>query len=88
MIYVARSARGRGVGRGLLEELVAESEAAGIWYLDPPSRRVPENEASLRLHESCGFRRVGVHESSGGTTACGATSCCSSAASSAVGQTP
>jgi L-amino acid N-acyltransferase YncA len=60
MIYVGRSARGQGVGRTLLEELVAESESAGIWTLQ--AGVFPENEPSLRLHESCGFRRVGVRE--------------------------
>jgi L-amino acid N-acyltransferase YncA len=60
MIYVGRRARGQGVGRRLLEELVAESESAGIWTLQ--AGVFPENEPSLRLHESCGFRRVGVRE--------------------------
>src|SRR5579884_4183128 len=32
-VYVARSARGRGVGRALLEELCAHSDAARIWTL-------------------------------------------------------
>src|SRR3712207_3636009 len=32
-VYVARRARGRGVGRTLLSELVRRSEAAGLWTL-------------------------------------------------------
>ena len=60
MVYVARRARGHGVGRSLLEALVAEAEAAGIWTLQ--AGIFPENEPSLRLHEACGFRRVGVRE--------------------------
>jgi phosphinothricin acetyltransferase len=59
-VYVAASARGRGVGRVLLESLVRRTEAAGIWTLQ--TGIFPENTASVRLHESCGFRVVGVRE--------------------------
>jgi L-amino acid N-acyltransferase YncA len=59
-VYVAGHARGRGVGRALLEELVARSEAAGIWTLQ--AGVFPENEASVALHLACGFRTVGVRE--------------------------
>ena len=59
-VYVAPAARGRGVGRALLEAMVRESEAAGIWTLQ--TGIFPENAASLALHESCGFRVLGVRE--------------------------
>jgi L-amino acid N-acyltransferase YncA len=59
-VYVACWAQGRGVGRGLLEEVVARSEAAGIWTLQ--AGIFPENKPSLRLHLVCGFRLVGVRE--------------------------
>jgi L-amino acid N-acyltransferase YncA len=59
-VYVASWAQGRGVGRALLEELIALSEAAGIWTLQ--AGIFPENEASLRLHLGGGFRLVGVRE--------------------------
>jgi phosphinothricin acetyltransferase len=59
-VYVAARARGRGVGRALLRALIAASEAAGIWTLQ--AGVMADNEASLRLHERCGFRRVGVRE--------------------------
>jgi L-amino acid N-acyltransferase YncA len=59
-VYVAAWARGRGVGRALLEELITRSEAAGIWTLR--AGIFPENKASVRLHMVCGFRLVGVHE--------------------------
>jgi L-amino acid N-acyltransferase YncA len=57
-VYVAASARGRGVGKALLEALVRESEVNGIWTLQ--AGIFPENVASVKLHESCGFRQVGV----------------------------
>jgi L-amino acid N-acyltransferase YncA len=59
-VYVAGAARGAGVGRGLLDELVERSEQAGYWTLT--AGVFPENEASIRLHEACGFRKVGIRE--------------------------
>jgi L-amino acid N-acyltransferase YncA len=57
-VYVAEEARGRGVGRALLEALVLESETVGFWAL--LAGIMVENTASLTLHERCGFERVGV----------------------------
>lgn len=59
-VYVAGSARGRGVGRALLQALVTESERANIWTLQ--AGIFPENAASLALHKSCEFREVGRRE--------------------------
>ena len=59
-VYVASWAQGRGVGRALLQELIARAEAAGIWTLQ--AGIFPENKASVRLHLGCGFRLVGVRE--------------------------
>jgi L-amino acid N-acyltransferase YncA len=59
-IYVAEAARRSGVGRLLLEELVERSERAGYWTLN--AGLFPENEVSLRLHQACGFRVIGVRE--------------------------
>ncbi|HTJ14356.1 MAG TPA: GNAT family N-acetyltransferase [Dinghuibacter sp.] len=59
-VYIATAYRGKGVGKALLEALVAESEAGGIWTLQ--AGIFPENVASIRLHESVGFRRVGTRE--------------------------
>ena len=59
-VYVASTARGRGVGRALLEALLAGADEAGIWTVQ--TAIFPENEASLALHERCGFRVVGRRE--------------------------
>jgi phosphinothricin acetyltransferase len=59
-VYVAAAWRGRGVGRALLEALVAASEAHGIWTLQGST--FPENTASLRLQAECGFGVVGRRE--------------------------
>ena len=59
-VYVARQARGLGVGRRLLEALIAGAERAGLWTIQ--TSIFPENRASLVLHERCGFRVVGRRE--------------------------
>jgi L-amino acid N-acyltransferase YncA len=59
-VYVAESARGRGVGRALMEALVAEADAAGFWTIQ--TSIFPENAASVALHERLGFRLVGRRE--------------------------
>lgn len=59
-IYVDPGARGRGVGRRLLEQAIASSEEGGIWTLQAGVMK--ENAASLALHLRCGFRVVGVRE--------------------------
>jgi len=59
-VYVDPAVQGQGVGRALLEALIASTEAVGIWTIQ--SGIFPENVASLALHERCGFRVVGVRE--------------------------
>ena len=59
-VYVAPSAAGRGVGRLLLDALVASTEYAGIWTIQ--SAIFPENVASLALHRAAGFREIGRRE--------------------------
>ena len=59
-VYVGKRWRGQGVGRALLDALVVESERNGIWTLQ--ASIFPENEGSIALHKSCGFREVGRRE--------------------------
>jgi L-amino acid N-acyltransferase YncA len=59
-VYVDPAARGRGVGRQLLDALIASTEGAGIWTIQ--SGIFPENTASLALHQAAGFRVVGTRE--------------------------
>jgi L-amino acid N-acyltransferase YncA len=59
-VYVETAARGRGVGAALLATLIPASEAAGIWTLIAGVQA--NNPASLALHETAGFRRIGVQE--------------------------
>jgi L-amino acid N-acyltransferase YncA len=59
-VYVDREHRGQGVGRRLMESLVADADAAGLWTIQ--TSVFPENAASLALHERLGFRVVGRRE--------------------------
>ena len=59
-VYVTETARGRGVGRALMEGLFAAADEAGIWTVQ--TSVFPENEASVALHERVGFRVVGRRE--------------------------
>jgi L-amino acid N-acyltransferase YncA len=59
-IYIHSSARGKGVGKGLLLALIKESEKNGIWTLQ--GGVFPQNKASIALLKSCGFREVGIRE--------------------------
>ncbi len=59
-IYVAAAARGEHVGSALLERLIENSEAVGIWTVQ--AGIFPENAASVQLHLHHGFRVVGTRE--------------------------
>lgn len=56
-IYIDQSHARRGIGRLLLGALIESSEHAGLWTLQ--AGIFPENEASIALHEGCGFRLLG-----------------------------
>lgn len=57
-VYVHQSARGRGVGRALMETLLARAKAVGIAVV--LARIVEGNPASRSLHEAMGFATIGV----------------------------
>ncbi|MGZ8501842.1 MAG: N-acetyltransferase family protein [Candidatus Limnocylindrales bacterium] len=57
-VYVAPDAQRHGIGRRLVEAAIEASEEAGVWTI--MAGILPENVASLALHERAGFRRIGV----------------------------
>jgi phosphinothricin acetyltransferase len=57
-VYVARGARGRGVGERLLYDLIAAANGSGFHSII--ARIVGENTESIRLHEKVGFTLVGT----------------------------
>lgn len=59
-VYVASAACGRGVGRLLMDTLVAAAADAGVWTIQ--TSVFPENAASMALHARAGFRVVGRRE--------------------------
>jgi L-amino acid N-acyltransferase YncA len=63
-VYVAHDARGRGIGRALLERLLAEGERAGIRQVIAIIGATG-GEASIALHRRFGFRHVGRLEAVG-----------------------
>ncbi|MEY2532570.1 MAG: hypothetical protein QOF29_480 [bacterium] len=62
-VYVARSARGRGVGRVLLDGLCTAAEAAGLHKIT--SRIFEDNAASIAVHVAAGFDVVGLQRRHG-----------------------
>jgi phosphinothricin acetyltransferase len=62
-VYVAREARGRGVGSRLLPEL--EVQARRIGYHKMVLAGFPWNTAGTRLYERCGFQVVGTYHEQG-----------------------
>jgi phosphinothricin acetyltransferase len=62
-VYVAPTARGRGIATALLEALAVAAEQAGYHKLT--SRVFTTNGASLALHRATGFTEVGVQRRHG-----------------------
>ncbi|MEM7233827.1 MAG: arsinothricin resistance N-acetyltransferase ArsN1 family B [Planctomycetota bacterium] len=59
-VYLAERARGRGLGRRIYDALLRVLEDLG--YANAYAGIALPNEASVRLHESMGFRSIGVFE--------------------------
>ncbi len=58
-IYLAPASAGRGLGRLLLQELMAQAERAGVRKLIAVIGD-SANQGSIGVHRSCGFQSVGV----------------------------
>lgn len=63
-VYVDESAQGQGVGRGLLEAVIARCEA-GPWRQMTAVIGDTANTGSIALHARLGFRHVGTLEAVG-----------------------
>ncbi|MGL5415106.1 MAG: GNAT family N-acetyltransferase [Clostridium sp.] len=59
-IYIKEDSRGKGVGKALLNKVIEISEENDIWSLQ--SVIIKENIESIKLHQKCGFREIGVKE--------------------------
>jgi phosphinothricin acetyltransferase len=59
-VYVAEGARGKGIGRLLLQAVIEASEKDGRWTLQ--ASVFPENASTIALHSGCGFRVLGRRE--------------------------
>ncbi len=62
-IYVASTARGSGVGKALLNELIVMAEARGFHTI--LAHIAGGHEASIALHSACGFELTGVQREVG-----------------------
>ncbi|NDH97689.1 MAG: N-acetyltransferase family protein, partial [Actinobacteria bacterium] len=62
-VYVDAGARGLGVGKALLNEIVAMAKARGFHTV---IAHISDTEgASVALHQACGFKVVGVQQEVG-----------------------
>jgi L-amino acid N-acyltransferase YncA/DNA-binding transcriptional ArsR family regulator len=59
-LYVGDGHRGRGVGKALIHRQVTAADTADLWTLQ--TAIFPENRPSIALHQSAGFRTLGVRE--------------------------
>lgn len=58
-LYLRDDARGAGIGRSLLEELLRLGAIAGVREVIAVIANTPDAVPSIRLHEKAGFARVG-----------------------------
>ncbi|MGZ9100323.1 MAG: N-acetyltransferase family protein [Brevundimonas sp.] len=64
-IYVETGARGRGVGRALLEGLIARTRDRGLRHVIGAISDSETSAASIALHRSLGFRNAGLYRQVG-----------------------
>lgn len=64
-IYVEAEARGRGVGRSLLEALIERVEAMGLRHVIGAISDSETSAASIALHRRLGFRDAGAYRQVG-----------------------
>lgn len=57
-LYVHEAHRGQGVGKALMEAIIAEGQRVGLHTVI--ARIVSGNEASVRVHRAVGFEPIGV----------------------------
>lgn len=62
-VYVEAERRGLGIGRALLDQLIALARGTEVRVI--LARIAEANPASVRLHEGAGFRRIGTQRRSG-----------------------
>ena len=62
-LYVKDEYQGKSIGRKLIEEIVKEGEKAGLHTLI--ARITEGNKKSVYLHESVGFKHVGIYKEVG-----------------------
>jgi L-amino acid N-acyltransferase YncA len=61
--YVAEASRGRGIGRSLYDALLPELAERG--FVSAFAGIALPNDASIALHEACGFMKVGIFHRAG-----------------------
>lgn len=59
-VYIAPDLQGRGVGRALLERLIADSAARGFRQMIAVIGDSTRQQPSIRLHAACGFAHIGT----------------------------
>ena len=64
-IYIAPQAKGKGMGKALLQRLISDCTALGFRQFIAVIGDGHDASASVRLHARCGFRHCGTIEGSG-----------------------
>ena len=65
-IYIRSNYQNQNLGKELLGALINKSEQEGFWTIQ--ASIFPENEVSIKIHKSLGFREVGFREKIGKMT--------------------